>query len=65
MKKIITIIGIMLCSIHSIDAQSNQITFTKVYHDSLQNGIIANAMVATNDNGYLIVGGTLLLKAQI
>lgn len=47
------IISLFLSLSVFVHAQS---PFSKVFYDSLQNGIQANAIVKTLDNGYLIVG---------
>lgn len=42
-----------------------QSTFSKVFYDSLQSGIVAHCVVNTNDNGYIIAGEESYQKGLI
>lgn len=47
-------LSVSICTI----ASAQQITFSKVYYDSLNMGIGANAFVPTFDNKYIVAGGS-------
>ncbi len=59
MKKLtfLAVNGLLL--FFTIVVHAQQLTFSKVLYDSLQYGIQAHSVVATVDNGYLIVGEAL------
>lgn len=65
MKKftILAVNSLLLCL--TIALQAQQITLSNVLYDSLQIGIKAHSVVATNDNGYIIVGEAVSQKGLI